>query len=132
MALDLEVVTPERELVHDQVDEVQIPGKDGYLGVLPGHAALLGELGIGELSYNAGGRPHYFAVHGGFLEIRDDHVRVLASAAERPEEIDVERARQAESRAQHDVMNPNLGLDPAEAVAKVLRAQTRIAVAARR
>jgi F-type H+-transporting ATPase subunit epsilon len=132
MALDLQVVTPERELVHEQVDEVQIPGKDGYLGVLPGHAALLGELGIGELTYNAGGRPHYLAVHGGFLEIRDDHVRVLANAAERPEEIDLQRARQEESRAQQEVLHPDLGLDPAEAVAAVLRAQTRIAVAERR
>ena len=132
MALDLEVVTPERELVHEQVDEVQVPGKDGYIGVLPGHAALLGELGIGELSYNAGGRPHYLAVHGGFLEIRDDHVRVLADASERPEEIDVERARRAQTRAQQDALNPNLGLDPAVAVAAVLRAQTRITVAQRR
>jgi F-type H+-transporting ATPase subunit epsilon len=132
MALDLEVVTPERELVHEQVDEVQIPGKDGYLGVLPGHAPLLGELGIGELTYNAGGRPHYLAIHGGFLEIRDDHVRVLADAAERPEEIDLQRARQEESRAQQEAMHPDLGLDPAEAVAAVLRAQTRIAVAERR
>ena len=132
MALDLEVVTPERELVHEQVDEVQVPGKDGYVGVLPGHAALLGELGIGELSYNAGGRPHYLAVHGGFLEIRDDHVRVLADASERPEEIDLERARRAQTRAQQDALNPNLALDPANAVAAVLRAQTRIAVAERR
>jgi F-type H+-transporting ATPase subunit epsilon len=132
MALDLQVVTPERELVHEQVDEVQVPGKDGFVGVLPGHAPLLGELGIGELSYNAGGRPHYLAVHGGFLEIRDDHVRVLADASERPEEIDLERARRAQTQAQQDAMNPNLALDPANAVAAVLRAQTRIAVAERR
>jgi F-type H+-transporting ATPase subunit epsilon len=132
MALDLQVVTPERELVREQVDEVQIPGKDGFLGVLPGHAALLGELGVGELSYEVGGRARYLAVHGGFLEIRDDHVRVLADAAERPEEIDVERARAAETRAQQEAGNPNLGLDPAAALAAVLRAQTRIAVARRR
>jgi F-type H+-transporting ATPase subunit epsilon len=132
MPLDLEIVTPERELVHEQVDEVQIPGKDGYIGVLAGHAALLGELGIGELTYQVGGRPRHLAVHGGFLEIRADHVRVLADACERPEEIDVERSRAAESRAQRDAINPDLGLDPAEAVAAVLRAQTRIAVAQRR
>ena len=135
MPLDLQVVTPERELVHEQVEEVQVPGKDGYIGVLPGHAALLGQLGIGELSYRGGGGARYLAIHGGFLEIRDDHVRVLADAAERPEEIDIERARRAESHAQqsqHGAMDPNLGLDPAEAVAAVLRAQTRIAVAGRR
>jgi F-type H+-transporting ATPase subunit epsilon len=127
MALELEVVTPERELVRDQVDEVEIPGKDGFLGVLPGHAALLGELGTGELTYYTGGRPHYLAVHGGFLEIREDHVRVLADAAERPEEIDMERAR----RAQQEAANPAIHPDPAQAVAIALRAQTRIAVAER-
>jgi F-type H+-transporting ATPase subunit epsilon len=132
MALDLQVVTPERELVHEQVDEVQVPGKDGFLGVLPGHAALLGELGIGELTYEVGGRPRYLAVHGGFLEIREDHVRVLADAAERPDEIDVERARAAQARAQQEAGSPELGLDPAQALAAVLRAQTRIAVAQRR
>jgi F-type H+-transporting ATPase subunit epsilon len=132
MPLDLEVVTPERELVHESVDEVQVPGKDGYLGILPGHAALLGELGIGELSYQTGGRDHYLAVLGGFLEVREDHVRVLADAAEKPEEIDVEKARTEHARAQHDAINPELGLDPAEAVARVLRAETRIHVAERR
>jgi len=85
MALDLEVVTPERELVHEHVDEVQIPGKDGYLGVLPGHAALLGELGNGVLTYRADGHHRQITVRGGFLEVIDDHVRVLADAAERAE-----------------------------------------------
>jgi F-type H+-transporting ATPase subunit epsilon len=131
MPLDLEVVTPERALVHEQVDEVEVPGKDGFIGVLPGHAPLLGELGIGELLYRVQGRPRYLAVHGGFLEIRDDHVRVLADACEKPGEIDVARARAAENRAHQDAINPDLGLDPAEAVAGVLRAQTRIAVAQR-
>ncbi|MBV8905474.1 MAG: F0F1 ATP synthase subunit epsilon [Acidobacteriia bacterium] len=132
MPLDLEVVTPEREVAHEQVSEVQIPGQDGYLGVLPGHAALLSKLGIGKLSYSAGGHWSNLAVHGGFLEIRDDHVRVLADAAERPEEIDVERARRAEGRARERELNPELGLDPADAVAAVLRAETRIAVAQQR
>ena len=132
MPLDLEVVTPERELIHEQVDEVQIPGKDGYVGILPGHAALLGELGFGELSYQVGGREHYLAVLGGFLEVREDHVRVLADAAEKPEEIDLEKARAEHTRAQQDAVNPDLGLDPAEAVARVLRAETRINVAGRR
>ena len=132
MLLDLEVVTPERELVREHVDEVEVPGKDGFLGVLPGHAPLLGELGSGELSYKAGGRPHYLAVHGGFLEIREDHVRVLADAAERPEDIDVERARRAQNRAQQESTNPSSDVDPAAAAAAVVRAQTRIAVAQHR
>lgn len=131
MPLDLEVVTPERELLHEQVDEVQVPGKDGYLGILPGHAAMLGELGIGELSYHTGGREHYLAILGGFLEVRDDHVRVLADDAQRPEEIDLEKARTEQAQAQHDAITAGLGLDPAEAVARVLRAQTRISVAER-
>jgi F-type H+-transporting ATPase subunit epsilon len=132
MPLDLEVVTPEREVVHEQVEEVQVPGRDGYLGILPGHAALLSELGIGELSYKVGGREHYMAVLGGFVEIRADHVRVLADSAEKPEEIDIEKARAEHHRAQLAVNNPALGLDPAEAVALVLRAQARINVAERR
>ena len=85
MALDFLLVTPERELVHEQVDEVQIPGKDGYMGILPGHAALLGELGKGVLTYRADGHQRQVAVRGGFLEVLDDHVRVLADAAERVE-----------------------------------------------
>ena len=83
MALDLQMVTPERELVHEQVNEVQIPGKDGYLGILPGHAALLGELGEGVLAYRADGHQRQLTVRGGFVEVLDDHVRVLADAAER-------------------------------------------------
>lgn len=85
MALELEVVTPERPLVHETVDEVQIPGRDGYLGVLPGHAALLGELGNGVLTYRADGHQRQITVRGGFLEVLDDHVRVLADAAEKTE-----------------------------------------------
>jgi len=130
-SLDLEVATPERELVRLQVSEVEIPGKDGYLGVLPGHAALLGQLGCGTLTYLAGGVRQYFAVHGGFLEIRDDHVRVLANQAERREEIDIQRARRAFQRAQEAAINPSLGVDPAVALDALNRAQARIATAER-
>ena len=127
--LELEVVTPERQLVQEHVPEVQVPGKDGYMGILPGHAALLGELGIGFLTYTIAGRRRMLAVHGGFLEVLDDHVRVLADAAERAEEIDVERARRALQRAQEQAINPAIGVDPAVALAALLRAQTRIAAA---
>jgi F-type H+-transporting ATPase subunit epsilon len=89
--LDLEIATPGRQLVHEQVSDVQLPGKDGYLGILPGHTALLGKLGAGALSYTAG-QPHYLAVDGGFVEILEDHVRVLADLAEKAEDIDVARA----------------------------------------
>ena len=83
--LDLQLVTPERELVHEKVDEVQIPGKDGFLGILPGHAALLGQLGSGVLSYRADCHQRQVTVRSGFLEVLDDHVRVLADAAEKVE-----------------------------------------------
>jgi F-type H+-transporting ATPase subunit epsilon len=125
--LDLEVVTPERPRVHEQVSEAQIPGKDGYLGVLPGHAPLLGELGSGFLTYVVRGERRLLAVHGGFLEVLEDHVRVLADAAERADEIDVERARTAQRRAQEQVLNP--AFDGAVALAALQRAQTRIALA---
>ena len=127
--LELEVATPERELVREQVSEVQVPGRHGYLGVLPGHAPLLGILGIGTLTYVAGGRKRYLAVHSGFVEILDDHVRVLADVAERGEDIDVQRARTALERAQQAAINPALGTDPAVALAASMRAEARIATA---
>ncbi len=128
-ALELEVATPERQLVREEVTEVQLPGKDGYLGVLPGHAPLLSQLGIGYLTYVAAGRRKYLSVHSGFVEVLPDHVRVLADAAERAEEIDVERARRAAQRAQEELLNPNLGVDPAAAMAALMRAETRLGAA---
>ena len=128
-SLKLEVVTPERQLVDEQVAEVTLPGKDGYMGILPGHAALLSELGIGFLTYNMSGRRRQLAVHGGFLEVLEDHVRVLAGAAERAEEIDIERARQALRRAQEQAISPAIGIDPGIALEALQRAQTRIAAA---
>lgn len=128
--LELEVATPERLVVKDQVSEVQIPAKDGYIGVLPGHAPLLSELATGFLSYVSGGRKRYASVHGGFMEVLNDHVRVLADTAERAEEIDVERARRALQRAQEQLENPALGVDPAVALSAMERAQARLEAAA--
>ena len=127
--LELEVATPERQLVREQVSEVELPGKNGYMGILPGHAALLGELGIGHLTYTTGRKRHSLAVHGGFLEVLDDHVRVLADAAERAEDIDVERARASLRKAREQVMNPPPDLDSAAALAALDRAQARVTVA---
>jgi len=124
--LALELVTPERLLVREDVTTVQVPAKNGYLGVLPGHAPLLAELGTGSLYYETGGARHYIAVHGGFLEILSDHVRVLADAAERAEEIDVDRAKAALKRAEEQVSNPSEGVDPALALGNLARAQARI------
>src|SRR5262249_6915773 len=127
--LELEVATPERQLACEQVSEVEIPGKDGYMGILPGHAPLLGLLGTGTLTYISGGKKRYFAVHSGFVEVLDDHVRVLANTAEAQDEIDVERARTALQRAQEESLNPSLGVDPAAALDAMMRAQARIATA---
>ena len=127
--LELEVATPERELVRERVSEVELRGKSGYMGILPGHAPLLGELGIGHLTYLAGRRRWTLAVHSGFVEVLDDHVRVLADAAERAEEIDLERARTALRRAREAVLNPPAGSDNQAALAELERAQTRVEVA---
>jgi F-type H+-transporting ATPase subunit epsilon len=122
--LDLEVDTPERQLVREQVSEVQLPGKDGYIGILPGHAPLVGQIGTGFLSYSVTGKQRYLAVDGGFLEILDDRVRVLADSAETAEQIDVERAR-AELRAAQERLT-GADTDPAVALHDVARAQSRI------
>src|ERR1700704_1828773 len=88
---DIEVATPERLIFREAATEAQIPCKNGYIGVLPGHAPLLSELGIGYASYMAGGRKSYFAVHGGFVEVLPDKVRVLAGTVEKADEIGVKR-----------------------------------------
>ena len=80
--LQLQIATPEKLVVDQNADTVQIPGKDGYMGILPGHAALLSELGDGELSYTSGGKTERLHITGGYVEIRDNHVRVLADKAE--------------------------------------------------
>ena len=132
--LELEIATPARQLVHEQVSDVQIPGKDGYLGILPGHAALLGLLGAGALSYAAGGGGprRYLAIDGGFLEVLEDHVRVLADSAERAEDIDVERARSDLQRAQEQLASTAADADPVVALAAVNHAQARIDAVERR
>jgi F-type H+-transporting ATPase subunit epsilon len=98
-SIALEVVTPDRRLVQDAVEEVQVPGSQGYLGVLPGHTPLMTELGIGMLSYRKGTSTYYLTAIGGFVEVLADRVIVLAERAERAEEIDVERAQKAMARA---------------------------------
>ena len=130
--LALEVVTPERLLVREEVTAVQVPAANGYLGILPGHAPLLAELGTGFLNYEAGGKRWYLAVHGGYLEILADHLRVLATAAERAEEIDVERAKAAMKRAEEQILNASLGVAPAFALHAMARAQARLDAAAQK
>jgi len=97
--ISLEVVTPARQVLRETVEFVEIPGKDGYLGVLPGHAPLVTELGIGELTYRRGGDTGHLTVIEGFAEVLPERVIVLAEVSERAEEIDLERANLAVDRA---------------------------------
>ena len=98
--IQLEVVTPDRQVVHEAVDAVTVPGKRGYLGILPGHSPLLSELAPGEIVYTAGGSKHYLAVSWGFAEVLPNRVIVLAQTAELAEEIDLGRAQAALARAE--------------------------------
>lgn len=98
-SIQLEVVTPEGRIVTEMVDEVVLPGSEGSMGVLPGHAPLLTSLDVGELMYRRGNERHYLAIAWGFVEVLRDRVSVLADIAERAEEIDTERAIRARDRA---------------------------------
>lgn len=114
--MQLQLVSPERMLVDEQVDEVQIPGLNGYMGVLPGHAPLLSELMPGGvLTYKSGAGLKVIAVFGGFVEVQGDRVRVLVDAAERKEEINVEEARKQLSQAtdQDEIARAQAKLDAA-------------------
>ncbi len=93
--IQLEVVTPERRVLSESVEMVTVPGLGGELGILPGHTALISQLQTGVLSYVKDGKTSQLHVSGGFIEVRDDHVSVLAEIAERPEEIDAARAKLA-------------------------------------
>jgi F-type H+-transporting ATPase subunit epsilon len=127
---ELEVATPERLIIRESVSEAQIPAKDGMIGVLPDHAALLSELGTGTLSYTQPGGRNMMVVSGGFLEIRDNHVRVLADRAETPDQIDVARAEAALKRAYDRLQLPaTAGVDIARALNAMRRAEARIAAA---
>ena len=126
---ELEIVAPEKLVVKDTAEEIQIPGKNGYLGVLPGHAPLITELAIGEISYRSGGTTHRLAVAWGFAEVLPDRVTSLAETAERASEIDLERARQAKSRAEKLLNSADPNTDFRSARAALERAETRIEVA---
>ncbi|HVZ61378.1 MAG TPA: F0F1 ATP synthase subunit epsilon [Terriglobales bacterium] len=98
--LEIEIVTPERLVVKDTAEEVQIPGKNGYLGILPGHAPLISELGVGQISYRKGSVIHYLAVAWGFAEVLPGKLTILAETAELAAEIDVPGAKRAREQAQ--------------------------------
>ena len=98
--ITLEIVTPDRLIVREEVDEIQVPGSEGYFGILPGHSPLLATMKVGELWYRLGREHHYLAIAGGFVEVLPDRVAILAQIAERAEEIDVTRAEAARKRAE--------------------------------
>ena len=131
--LRLELATPSRQVVSEAVDEVVVPGIEGYFGVWPGHAPLLALLGVGEVSYRSARAEHYLAVSGGFAEVGPDRVTILAETAERADEIDVARARTARERAEARLgARVTEDTDVQDAMAAYARAQARLQVAARR
>ena len=127
--LQLEIVTPERLVEKDTVSEVQIPGKDGYLGILPGHAPLITELGVGEIRYRGDGMEYRLAVAWGFAEVLPNKVTILAETAERANEIDLPRAQKAKQAAEQRLQNANEEDETDKALNQLARAETRIAVA---
>jgi F-type H+-transporting ATPase subunit epsilon len=135
-SIALVIVTPERQLLRETVVETTLPGADGGLGILPGHAPLITELGIGELTYRAksAGEAGHLAIISGFAEVLGDRVTVLAETAERPEEIDVARAEEAKKRAEQRLASA--GSDPnvdwSRAAVALQRSLIRIQVARKR
>jgi F-type H+-transporting ATPase subunit epsilon len=127
--IELTIVTPERAVVHEQVDELQIPGAEGYLGVLPGHAPLFSELKVGEVGYRKGDRWFFLSVAWGFVEIQSDQVRILAETAERAHEIDLDRATRAKQRAEERIAKGGDDIDYRRALVALERALIRIQVA---
>lgn len=128
--LTLEIATPTRLVVTESVDEVVAPGIEGYFGVLPGHAAFLTTLGVGIVTYRIGRDEHRLAVAGGFAEVRNDKVIILADSAERPDEIDRARADRAKERAERRLSGRSgEEVDYARCQAALARALTRLAVA---
>jgi F-type H+-transporting ATPase subunit epsilon len=127
--IDLIIVTPERSVVHEQVDELEIPGAEGYFGVLPGHAPLFSELKVGEVGFRKGNTWTFLAVAWGFVEVQSNQVRILAETAERAQEIDIDRATRAKKRAEERIAKGGDETDYSRALVALERALVRIQVA---
>jgi len=125
----LEIVTPEKLVVREAVEEVQIPAVGGYLGILPGHAPLITELAVGVIAYRVQGVTKTLSVAWGFAEVLPDKVTMLAETAERPDEIDVARAQKAKERAEQFLKSNDPQLDYDRAQDALQRAETRLKVA---
>jgi F-type H+-transporting ATPase subunit epsilon len=129
--IQLEVVTPERLVVNDTAEYIEIPGKTGYLGVLPGHAPLITELAVGEISYRTGNVTRRLAVAWGFAEVLQNKVTILAETAEKAEEIDTARAEAAKRKAESELQKAGPEGDQ-DAQAALQRANTRLEVAGKK
>ena len=129
--LTLEIVTPDRSVVTDRVDEVQLPGAEGYFGVLPGHTPLLATLKVGEMWYRKGSEKFYLSIAFGFAEVLPDRVTILAEVAERSDEIDVARAEAAKKRAEERVAKPAPDIDFERARLALMKSVVRLQVATR-
>ena len=130
----LDIVTPQRYIVKDEVSELMAPGVEGYFGVLPGHIPFITTLGIGELSYRKGSEERHLAVTWGYIEVQGDKVIVLAETAERAEEIDAARAERARERAERRIHDWGMGdesIDFTRAESALRKALTRLQVAAK-
>ncbi|MCH7654870.1 MAG: F0F1 ATP synthase subunit epsilon [Chloroflexi bacterium] len=132
MPMRLEILTAEGVLFDGDVDSVVAPGSEGELGILPSHAALMTMLQPGELRYRTAEGESYLAVHGGFMEVRSDHVIVLADAAEHVDSIDAERAEEAVRRAEERIAARGADMDIERALASLRRAQVRVRITRRR
>jgi F-type H+-transporting ATPase subunit epsilon len=129
--LTLQIVSADRSLVNETVDEVEIPGYDGYFGVLPGHTPLLAVLSVGELWYRQGAEKHYLLIAYGFAEVQPDRVTILAQTAEKAEEIDLARAEAAKRRAEERLSRPAVDMDAERARIALLKSLIRLQVATR-
>ena len=129
--LDLQIVTPDRLVVREQVDEVQIPGSEGYFGVLPGHTPMLAALAVGEMWYRKGTEKTYVAIAYGFAEVLPEGVTILAQLAERADEIDVERAQAAVTRAEARLGGPRSEIDYERARIALAKSLSRLQVSSR-
>ncbi len=125
----LEIVTPEKMVVRDVAEQMQIPGKNGYLGILPGHAPLITEMAVGEITYQNGSASHHLSVAWGFAEVLPDKVTILAETCERCDEIDVKRAQEAKRRAEERLNSGSTDVDYTRAENALQRAATRLEVA---
>src|SRR5256714_14176980 len=129
--IQLQIVSAERSLVNETVDEVEIPGADGYFGVLPGHTPLLAVLGAGELWYRKGQEKQYLAIAFGFAEVQPERVTILAQIAEKAEEIDLARAEAAKKRAEERLARSTVDLDAERARIALLQSLIRLQAAYR-